>query len=570
MNADNDLEGAAVVNAAEMLGVSSGRVEVLVLLDRIRGYSSDPIPGPGNFADARLLRVGDKSLQTVADWGEVDMGDPGTLAAFVEYGARLHPQRRLALVIWNHGAGYLGTSWDQTSNDDHLTLVDLAQALGNGLDRAGRDRIDLIGFDACLMASYEVAEAVRPFGRLLLASEELEPFHGWDYSLLGVLVQAPDLPAKDLALALMDGYEAEAKTSGTAADLTLSLVDLDALPGLTSALAALASVKLDPAALASVARSRAAADEYGETPEQRSYLVDLGSLARGFEETGPLGKARDAILAAVHDVVIESRSGPSHPAATGLSVYFPPGAEACDPTYGAVASAGPWRDFLASFLGAALELPPAAFVDPHGEAVLTRIAGGVLVEGTLAAGTSASVVEARLLFGVGDGSGGTWLRGAIPATLEGDSVFAFWDLRVPRVTQGTSDSPAFAEFEETAGGAKTASVALWYQETPDDPGLPATWVVGLGAGGLSSVSYVGGKAGAIGALDAVPGSTLRTDLPRLSVTGTTWARGPVTFDATEALRLEVEPLAEEDVAFVLLAIQDASGGTSFVQASLNP
>lgn len=50
-------------------------------------------------------------------------------------------------------------------------------------------KLDIIGFDACLMAMYEVGSVMAPYAHYLLASELLEPGQGWDYSSLGNLVE---------------------------------------------------------------------------------------------------------------------------------------------------------------------------------------------------------------------------------------------------------------------------------------------------------------------------------------------------------------------------------------------
>jgi hypothetical protein len=53
----------------------------------------------------------------------------------------------------------------------------------------GRLKLDIIGFDACLMAMYEVGSTLAPYAHYLLASELLEPGHGWDYASLAGITQ---------------------------------------------------------------------------------------------------------------------------------------------------------------------------------------------------------------------------------------------------------------------------------------------------------------------------------------------------------------------------------------------
>lgn len=42
-------------------------------------------------------------------------------------------------------------------------------------------KFSVLGFDACLMASFDVLEAVSPYAHFVIASEDNEPGHGWNY-----------------------------------------------------------------------------------------------------------------------------------------------------------------------------------------------------------------------------------------------------------------------------------------------------------------------------------------------------------------------------------------------------
>lgn len=94
--------------------------------------------------------------------------------------------------------------------------------------------LDIIGFDACLMSMYEVAALMSPYSRYLLASEVLEPGHGWDYAapLRGLIQQKnaagqslSSFEAKDVGDLVIKGYMNQAayyETSG----LTMAMLDL--------------------------------------------------------------------------------------------------------------------------------------------------------------------------------------------------------------------------------------------------------------------------------------------------------------------------------------------------------
>src|SRR5690606_22703317 len=147
------------------------------------------------------------------DLGEGNMGDPATLADFIAYGLENYPADRGALDVWDHGGAWPGFGPDD-SHGVVLTLPEIAQGLQGGLARAGRQELTMIGFDACLMATYEVAMITRPFGEYLLASEELEPGHGWDYAALRVLRDDPSTDPVTLGRAIADGFQAQAAANG--------------------------------------------------------------------------------------------------------------------------------------------------------------------------------------------------------------------------------------------------------------------------------------------------------------------------------------------------------------------
>jgi hypothetical protein len=171
---------------------------------------------------------------------EVNTGDPRTLRAFILQSVRDYPADHYALVIWNHGTGWLDvdhyavvrdlgdegqppfegqshqpifrtTPQKMTADDpsrpiayddsskDFLDTQDLRQALAEAEAAAGI-RLDLIGMDACLMAMVEGARELAPFADYFVASQEVEPMRGWPYApILTALDGRPGLPPDTLA-----------------------------------------------------------------------------------------------------------------------------------------------------------------------------------------------------------------------------------------------------------------------------------------------------------------------------------------------------------------------------------
>lgn len=66
---------------------------------------------------------------------------------------------------------------------------------------------DIIGYDACLMASVEVADSLNGYGRYLAASEELENGEGWNHTAwLGELAAHPEMNAAQVGKEMVDSY----------------------------------------------------------------------------------------------------------------------------------------------------------------------------------------------------------------------------------------------------------------------------------------------------------------------------------------------------------------------------
>jgi hypothetical protein len=156
MIADNDLEQFSLLDLLEMMNVGSNdRFNIIVEVDRADGYfATHPEVPIDDWTTTKRFRVERGELLELADLGEVNSGDPQALSDFVTWGIHEH---------------------------DTLTLAEIRQALDSAFAATGTKRLALLGFDACLMATYEVARLMRPYAHYMMASEELEPGIGWEY-----------------------------------------------------------------------------------------------------------------------------------------------------------------------------------------------------------------------------------------------------------------------------------------------------------------------------------------------------------------------------------------------------
>lgn len=257
-----------------------------------------------------------------------NFGYKKTLSDFMNWGIRKYPADKYAIILWNHGGGPVkGYGLDELSDYDSLHLNELSQAFTNTQEKTGVT-FDIIGFDACLMASLEVADTLDSFGKYLVASEEIEPGHGWNYeSILNALNANPALSGDALGTIIADTYLTHAKSFGTESEVTLSVIDLSKIDHVVTALETLiteADQRLyDNIFFYEFARSALAAKSFGGNTESQGYtdLIDLSdfasALALNQEENA------SALMAALDGALVHKVDGPYSLNTGGLSIYFP-------------------------------------------------------------------------------------------------------------------------------------------------------------------------------------------------------------------------------------------------------
>ncbi len=348
--ADCDLEEAMMGDLDELARAGSNdQVHILVLADRSargeedeeeEGYSNEPVVNLKDWSGAKLLYVKKDRLEELASFGDTNMGDPVVLQRFLEIGLRQFPARRYGLFLNDHGMGWSGICSDEGSDDDTLTLEEL-QAVLQATARGFRGRLELIGMDACLMATVEGATAVAPFARVLVASEEVVPDSGFDYTaLIEVIQRQPDMDGLAFGRAIADGFRASFASSSDEeirnkeAGITLSVIDLPKVPHVARSVLALAQRNIQlmkreqRKTWIRLARSRARAEEYGGAgdPDEGEALHDLIHLAELIKQQVPdesTARLCDNLIQATRTAVRYEIHGKGRPQAHGLSLFFP-------------------------------------------------------------------------------------------------------------------------------------------------------------------------------------------------------------------------------------------------------
>jgi hypothetical protein len=569
MVADNPLEPFARERIEELMRVGTGEgVTILAQVDRAAGESSEAFGNLADFTGAMRFRVDPGSLSEAAPLGVVDSGSGATFAEFLSWGIATAPADHYALLLWDHGAAWSHFGNDGSHQNEGLDLNELARALDVSIAaHALRGPFDLLGFDACLLGTWEVAAALSGRVRYLLASEELEPGHGWDFQSLAVAKGGRASPAA-LGSALIQGYTAKAQARGTFARITLALTDLNRMGPLTSQISALgralSAAGEDRSLAAAIGRSRATLGVFGHVPRgTSSSMVDLRLWSEALAaERAELLPALQAIEDALDTAVIDQVSGDAHPEVGGLSIYLPNARSAYSRAYDVLPNVGDWRNFVSGYLeaGRSLESAPV-FAAMNGRATVAANAGGLVATSALQPGSFAEVASTTIAFGLVTADGTAFLLGEKPATLQPSGIVrGEWDGRAIQLSQdGLTDYAAFV-VEPGSSGVSTVSIPLEY--TDEDEVETIVLVAALDvAGNVLSQRYYQPIDGAWAERAPAAGSTLAVIVPTRAPESADFVdvAQSATFDGELPLRVESVPVGTGRTVFVRLGATDYAG-----------
>ncbi len=188
VDGDNNLETYLLDDISELSeGLeSTDLINVIALVDRVDGYSSDSSVLGSDFTDTRLFRIGSGEIYDIPGKeyfpdigenlsGEYNMGDGETLKSFIEYCKAYYPAENYALIFSNHGGGVRGSvsdrstsesstaalpskavCYDDSSNGDCLYTAEITDILDSS------HSVDLMVYDACDLGLVEIAYQYRP------------------------------------------------------------------------------------------------------------------------------------------------------------------------------------------------------------------------------------------------------------------------------------------------------------------------------------------------------------------------------------------------------------------------
>lgn len=213
---DNNLHGDLnrILDTLELVG-SNPKMNLLAQTDNF---------GPGNAARYFIdqhTEMGEivAPYQRLGDAGE-NSADPNVFASAVNWAFNAYPAQHNWLNISTHGMGFAGINYDDTPQQSQ-NIIQFSQALKAGL---GGKKLDILSFDACLMATVEVGSELQDSANILVGSEDSTYYWGYGYyKTFSKIAQSGTMNPDQVARSMVVDINGQGKANMT---LTISATDL--------------------------------------------------------------------------------------------------------------------------------------------------------------------------------------------------------------------------------------------------------------------------------------------------------------------------------------------------------
>ncbi|MBI2265473.1 MAG: hypothetical protein HYU64_09925 [Armatimonadetes bacterium] len=348
LDGNNSLEPAQVKSLLDLEKVGSTKdINVVAQLFRApqsliedewkkAGFTYTPENIDGDWNGARLYYVtrspDSRTIRSrvLADFGTLNAADPSHLSQFLTWGIKNFPAQHYMVILANHGGGFMGALHD----DQHKEVMkppELKKALEDVRRDTGAD-IDILGFDACLMAQAEVAHQMKDQAKIMLASEDQEGYTYVHWPLSETLEElagrSGNMGPYELATRFVEGSKSRPLLTPS-----LSAFDLSKFDGLPRALDGFSKALLETDTDPSVIRENIGATQgfvlQGDRTPPFTDFRDLFDFASHIKNDprvsdSQLKSRADILIRQIKNCIIaEQHIGYGLDNAHGLSIYMP-------------------------------------------------------------------------------------------------------------------------------------------------------------------------------------------------------------------------------------------------------
>lgn len=330
---------------------------------------------PGTKKTKRYLIEKNKATCLNNETEKLDSGATETLVDFVTWSARHYPTQYIMLDFWDHGTGCLdpeyrqginpaelfkfnpttmmleldrsrsylalfeesrGVCFDETYGT-YLTNQKIEEALKQTCKKINK-KIDLIGFDACLMSMIETADLIQNYAEFMVASQEVELGAGWRYDLILNILKNNKTEPATLAKHITEVYHTA--YSQITNDYTLAAVKLSVTSSLTAEVNEFAKVInncfdiIQPSTLKKQIRNIKNVCCFDEPSyiDLKTFTLKTANLIKDLSNQGndQLKDLAEKLIICVQKItliidkfIIHNKTGPNTKYANGISIYLP-------------------------------------------------------------------------------------------------------------------------------------------------------------------------------------------------------------------------------------------------------
>lgn len=358
MAANNDLYPYAARNIREAAKVSCQNCHILVQTAE-----------PGNRKTKRYLIEEKKiTLLNPDEKLKLDSGSAETVIDFVSWSVKNYPSDYIMLDFWNHGTGCLDPDFRRNINPIELfklnpntMMLELDRSRGymshfeesrgicfdesygsylnnkkikHCLDKITKvinKKINIVGFDACLMSMIETASIISEYSDYMVSSQEVELGTGWRYDLILKKLENNNISPESLANHIVNSYTESYKDITN--DYTLSAIKLSNIEALKNSINNLISQVIDSVKNKDILKKTIRSVKAKCCFDEPSY-VDILSLTsslvsklteKELDESCKvkLREEQEKLEREYFKTVTKNTSGPNVLYATGISIYLP-------------------------------------------------------------------------------------------------------------------------------------------------------------------------------------------------------------------------------------------------------
>jgi hypothetical protein len=341
VDGDNNLERAAFNDIAEMNVVGSNdSLAIVGLYDRHPGYLQT-VP---DWAESRYFVLRPNGANKTRSQGELNMGNPTTLVNFVLWARKNFPAENYALVLWDHGGGWMAEQASGPIRSESTPEFPLLPPgieggfeayLDVGADETNGDRLmsreirsalsrvpksEILWIYTCLNGMIENAFQYRHAADFYVASEDLVWATGWDNrSLFERIREYPDMAPHEVVTWIVQSF-------GTAyasdrQNVTQSATRMSRVDEVVQEVDGLAALLVDREPWDEVDSALVKTHWFPPKPYRDLYHFALNLKAASADPDIRL--QCDRIMGTLYECTVENYTSLPEANAYGLSIFFP-------------------------------------------------------------------------------------------------------------------------------------------------------------------------------------------------------------------------------------------------------